>query len=269
MIFRKNSEGLEPLIGLRRPGSLCDLVGWSGAATTFPRSTLASTSLPPLSLSSSLLPSSEVAPSTSSSAFSSTLRFSSTSGGCAPHGPFVSGVTVLDKSAFLLYGNRIEVPSKCSSELAIVGFLRYRCVRARNEVGPLSGNNVECGGSGSSRPQAGVLENLVDVGSLCMVVRCPLVSHHLNKEIADCRGGLDQPSATRSSQALRCRTLTMYVTAGWGRARTHTIPGLLLRVPTKLSKVWGVIGLMTINGNIVEGYPKGEIACRRCRSPLP
>lgn len=67
---------------------LCGRRGRSVAATGFSGPTLASISLPPLSLlSSSLsLPSSEVAPSSSSCAFSSTLRFSLTSGGVCPMG---------------------------------------------------------------------------------------------------------------------------------------------------------------------------------------
>lgn len=43
-----------------------------------------------------------------------------------------------------------------------------------------------------------VLENLVDIGALRMVVRCPLVSHHLDKETADCKKVWISPSATRS-----------------------------------------------------------------------
>lgn len=60
-----------------------------------------------------------------------------------PHGPFVGGAMIHDTSTYLFGDNRIEVLFKCGSELVIVGFLGYRCTRARNEVGTLSGNNVE------------------------------------------------------------------------------------------------------------------------------
>lgn len=46
-------------------------------------------------------------------------------------------------SAFLFDDSRIKVLVKYGGELVIVGFLGYRCTSARNEVGTLSGNNVE------------------------------------------------------------------------------------------------------------------------------
>lgn len=60
-----------------------------------------------------------------------------------PHGPFVGGAMIHDTSAYLFGDNRLEVHFKCGNKLVIVGFLEYRCTRARNEVDTLSGNNIE------------------------------------------------------------------------------------------------------------------------------
>ena len=60
-----------------------------------------------------------------------------------PHRPFVGGAMIYDTSIYLFGDNRIKVLFKCGSELVIVGFLGYRCTHARNEVGTLSGNNIE------------------------------------------------------------------------------------------------------------------------------
>jgi hypothetical protein len=46
-------------------------------------------------------------------------------------------------SAYLFGFNRMEVLFKCGSEFVIIRFREYRCTRARNKVGTLSGNNVE------------------------------------------------------------------------------------------------------------------------------
>lgn len=48
-----------------------------------------------------------------------------------------------DHSAYLYGYNCLEVLFKFGSELDIVGFLEYRCTRARNEVCTLSGDNVK------------------------------------------------------------------------------------------------------------------------------
>lgn len=46
-------------------------------------------------------------------------------------------------SAYLFRDNRIEVRYKFGYEFVLEVFLDYRCARARDEVGALSGNNVE------------------------------------------------------------------------------------------------------------------------------
>jgi hypothetical protein len=60
-----------------------------------------------------------------------------------PYRLFIGGAIIYNTSIYLFGDNRIKVLFKCGSELVIVGFLGYWCTRARNEVGTLSGNNVE------------------------------------------------------------------------------------------------------------------------------
>ena len=68
-----------------------------------------------------------------------------------------------------------------------------------------------------------MLENLVDIRALRIVIRYPLVSHHLNKETADYkfRSAHLPPEAIK---ALQRRTLTIYIASGRRRARTLIIP---------------------------------------------
>lgn len=57
--------------------------------------------------------------------------------------PFIGVFVIHGISANLLCDYRIEVLFKSSDEIDIVAFMRYRCGRAMNEVGALSGYNIE------------------------------------------------------------------------------------------------------------------------------
>ncbi|KAH8711874.1 hypothetical protein GQ44DRAFT_714319 [Phaeosphaeriaceae sp. PMI808] len=101
--------------GVGSQSAWCGLRGRSSAATIFPGSTLVPISFPPLSLSSSLsLPSSEVAPSSSSSAFNSALRFSLTSGGVRPMGYSSAAPRYMTS----LHICSVQTASRCSSSAA-------------------------------------------------------------------------------------------------------------------------------------------------------
>lgn len=134
-------------VGSQSPRSgLGGLRDRSGVATVFLGPTLESKSLSPLPFSSSSLSlsSSDVASSSSSSVFNSAFRFSLISGGVCPIGHSSAAPWYIHgSSAYLFCDNCISMHFKFGYEFFVEVFLEYRCARARDEVGALSGNNVE------------------------------------------------------------------------------------------------------------------------------